>query len=95
MRADAELTNAVSDMNDSIPHSKGRKLPFIPVSTVGLIDDSHAVCLKNPEFLKSAASWYDMSFIAVRQDHADAEPDQPVFSLLHGDFLCAAQIDPV
>ena len=72
MLLDAELADAVIDMDLSIPHGDDRHAPPVIRSAVSLIDQSHMVGLNNAEILVGTASRDHTRLIACRQLHGNA-----------------------
>ena len=83
MLHDAELADAVIDMDHCITQRICRKMPLIIVPAVALIDHTHMIGLDDAEIFKGTAARNYMRLIALRQLHRHAKRNQaksPFFS---------------
>ena len=81
MLHDAELTDAVIDMDHCITQRICRKMPLIVVPAVALIDHTHMIGLDDAEIFKGTAARNYMRLIALRQLHRHAKRNQGKITL--------------
>ena len=95
MLHDAELADAVIDMDHCISQRICRKMPLIVVSAVALIDHTHMIGLDDAEIFKGTAARNYMRLIALRQLHRHAKRNQVKITLFQHHLTRRTQVDPV
>ena len=91
----AELADAVIDVNHRVAHRIDRHPPHIVIPAVGAIDNAAAVRLDDSVIFESGASRYHMRLIALRKLHGNAEWNQTELPRFQCHFLRRPKIDPV
>ena len=95
MLHDAELADAVIDMDHCITQRICRKMPLIVVPAVALIDHTHMIGLDDAEIFKGTAARNYMRLIALRQLHRHAKRNQGKITLFQHHLTRRTQVDPV
>ena len=95
MLHDAELADALTSVNDCVPHSDGREVPLVIVSAVTLIKHPHVVGLDDTEILVCRAAGNHMRLVAGGELHSDAQRNQLELALLQFNIFSGPQVNPV
>lgn len=95
MLHDAELADALTGVNDRVPHGDGREVPLVVVAAVALIEHPHVVGLNDAEVLVCRAAGNHMCLVAHGELHGDAQRNQLELSGLQLHILSGPQVNPV
>lgn len=95
MLHDAELADALTSMDNRVPHSDGREVPLVIVAAVAFVEHPHVIGLNDTEVLVCRAAGNHVSLVSSRELHGNAQRNQLKLTLLQFHILSGSQVNPV